>query len=99
MMKRIRTVAVLPTLFTLGNLVCGFYSITVASRVPAPHVQSDLTPKADKLSVRRLFSDVDSGNMDTNTFLAASLIFLAMIFDALDGHVARLAGSTTDFGA
>ena len=31
--------------------------------------------------------------------LSSWLIFLAMIFDALDGHVARLAKQTTDFGA
>ena len=31
--------------------------------------------------------------------LAGWLIFLAMIFDALDGHVARLAKTTSDFGA
>jgi len=31
--------------------------------------------------------------------IAAVLIFLAMIFDALDGRVARLTRSTTDFGA
>jgi CDP-diacylglycerol--serine O-phosphatidyltransferase len=31
--------------------------------------------------------------------LSGWLIFLAMIFDALDGHVARLARSTSDFGA
>ena len=30
MMARIRTVAVLPTLFTLANLVCGFFAIVVA---------------------------------------------------------------------
>jgi len=31
--------------------------------------------------------------------LSAWLIFLAMIFDALDGHVARLSKATSDFGA
>ena len=35
-MTRIRTVAVLPTLFTLANLVCGFFAIVVAARVDAP---------------------------------------------------------------
>ncbi len=32
-MKKIRTVAVFPTMFTLGNLICGFFAIVVASRV------------------------------------------------------------------
>ena len=31
--------------------------------------------------------------------LSGWLIFLAMIFDALDGHVARLARTSSDFGA
>ena len=35
-MHRIRAVAVLPTLFTLGNLICGFFAIVAASRVEAP---------------------------------------------------------------
>ena len=30
---------------------------------------------------------------------AAWLLFLGMVFDALDGHVARLSGQTSDFGA
>ena len=35
-MRRIRTVAVFPTVFTLGNLVCGFFAIVVAARVDRP---------------------------------------------------------------
>ncbi|NLX97545.1 MAG: CDP-diacylglycerol--serine O-phosphatidyltransferase [Rhodopirellula sp.] len=35
----------------------------------------------------------------TDLMLSGWLIFLAMIFDALDGHVARLSRSTSDFGA
>ena len=46
-MRKIRTIAVLPTLFTLGNLICGFFSIVVASRVAAP--------------VGRRFADESSG--------------------------------------
>ena len=32
-MRPIRTISVFPTLLTLGNLVCGFFAIVVASRV------------------------------------------------------------------
>ena len=35
-MKPIRAIAVLPTLFTLGNLVCGFFAIVVLSRIEKP---------------------------------------------------------------
>jgi len=80
-MRPIRTIAVLPTLFTLGNLVCGFFAIVVASRVAAPHSAA--------------FNPNDSGDL----MISAWLIFLAMIFDALDGYVARLSHTTSDFGA
>ena len=32
-MRPIRAISVFPTLLTLGNLVCGFFAIVVASRV------------------------------------------------------------------
>ena len=38
-MKPIRAVAVLPTLFTLGNLVCGFFAIVVLSRIEKPDAE------------------------------------------------------------
>jgi CDP-diacylglycerol---serine O-phosphatidyltransferase len=80
-MKPIRTVSVFPTMFTLGNLVCGFFAIVVASRIDARH------PAA-----------IDPTD-PTNVMLSAWLIFLAIIFDALDGYVARLANSASQFGA
>ena len=80
-MRRIRTIAMLPTLFTLGNLVCGFFSIVVASRVVAP-----------------VSAASNSADME-DLMVSGWLIFLAMIFDALDGYVARLSGTTSDFGA
>jgi CDP-diacylglycerol--serine O-phosphatidyltransferase len=76
-----RTVAVFPTLLTLGNLVCGFFAIVVASRVDKPDgVGTDL---ADT----------------TNVMMSGWLIFLGMVFDALDGYVARLSRTSSDFGA
>jgi CDP-diacylglycerol---serine O-phosphatidyltransferase len=80
-MKRIRTVAVFPTLFTLGNLVCGFFAIVVASRVGTP------------TSAEVIAEDT------VNVMLAGWFIFLAMVFDALDGHIARLTRSSGEFGA
>jgi len=84
-MRPIRTFAALPTMFTLGNLVCGFFAIVIASRVP--------TPTESEGVVRTLASDPG------NCMYSAWLIFLAMVFDALDGYVARLAKSTSEFGA
>lgn len=55
-----------PSAFTLGNLLSGFFSIVYASE----------------------------GNLE----FAAWLIVVAGLFDLLDGMVARLAGSSSDFG-
>lgn len=91
-MRRIRTIAVLPTLFTLGNLVCGFFAIVVASRIERPD--------ASWIDASREVSVMLGGVKDpTNVMLSAWLIFLAMIFDALDGYVARWANAASDFGA
>lgn len=89
-MRPMRTIAVLPTMFTLANLVCGFFSIVVAARVEAP-----IRPET-KLTIR---SEVLLDLADpTNVMISAWLIFLAMLFDALDGHLARLSRTTSDFG-
>lgn len=62
-----RAMALLPQLFTTGNLAAGFWSITLAAR----------------------------GELDR----AALAIFIAWIFDVLDGRVARLTRATSHFGA
>ncbi len=94
-MKQIRTVAVLPTLFTLANLVCGFYAIVVMARIMAPEAGIDVTPAVEKIQRLRYDPTVDTHNV----IVAACLIFLAMVFDVLDGGVARLAKSESEFGA
>ncbi|MEN6557804.1 MAG: CDP-diacylglycerol--serine O-phosphatidyltransferase, partial [Thermoguttaceae bacterium] len=81
-MRPIRTIAVFPTLLTLGNLICGFFAIVVASRIDKPEAIAGIDP----LDIR-------------NAMTSGCLIFLAMVFDGLDGYVARLARTTTDFGA
>ena len=88
-MRPIKTLAVLPTLFTLANLVCGFFAIVIASRVGAP---------TDKLVGEAIFGG-SAAQSAQNCAWAGWLIFAAMIFDALDGHVARLAKVNSDFGA
>jgi CDP-diacylglycerol---serine O-phosphatidyltransferase len=83
-MRPIRTISVFPTLLTLGNLICGFFAVVVAARVEKP-------------------LELPVGGVDmidtTNVMLSGCLIFLAMIFDGLDGYVARLARTASDFGA
>jgi CDP-diacylglycerol--serine O-phosphatidyltransferase len=99
-MKKIRTVAVFPTMFTLANLVCGFFAIAVASRVGSP---TDITiKKAPEIAINNPVNPLaafDPSDPTHNIMLSGWLIFLAMIFDALDGHVARLVKITSDFGA
>jgi len=78
----IRSVYFLPSLATLGNAVCGFGAMYIAA-FDAVNVGDDPWAKA----------------LLTHKFLAAAyLIILAMVFDALDGRLARFARHTTDFG-
>lgn len=83
MMKPIRTIAVLPTLFTLGNLVCGFFAIVVVANLDRP---TELSQAVSSVDTRYLL-------------ISGWLIFLAMVFDGLDGQIARLSNTTSDFGA
>jgi CDP-diacylglycerol---serine O-phosphatidyltransferase len=82
-MRPIRTISVFPTLLTLGNLICGFFAIVVAARIEKP------APMVNNVDIV----------VTTNAMLSGCLIFLAMVFDGLDGYVARLARTTSDFGA
>jgi CDP-diacylglycerol---serine O-phosphatidyltransferase len=105
-MKPIRAVAVLPTLFTLGNLVCGFFAIVVLARIekpitdkfePAARIELKLDSAKDlKESARELIGSDDPTH---NLMLCGALILLAMLFDAIDGQVARLTHGTSEFGA
>jgi len=83
-MRPIRTIAVFPTLLTLGNLICGFFAIVVAARIVKPNIES---------------IDLQIANDSQQLMISGWLIFLAMVFDGLDGYAARLARTTSDFGA
>jgi CDP-diacylglycerol--serine O-phosphatidyltransferase len=98
-MRKIRTIAILPTLFTLGNLFCGFFSIVVASRVAAPE-GIELPVVSHRIGITNpTHLAFDKEDPTHNIMLSGWLIFLAMVFDALDGHVARLSRTSSDFGA
>lgn len=97
-MRKMRTVAAFPTMFTLGNLVCGFFAIVVAARVDAPTTAE--SPHSQNIRIEsRILPQLDPEDDVHNCMLAGWLIILAMVFDALDGHVARLTKATSDFGA
>src|SRR5436190_17015093 len=58
--------SIIPSLFTVGNIVCGYYSVIATLR----------------------------GNYDQ----AAIAIGLGSVLDGLDGRIARLMKTTSDFG-
>jgi CDP-diacylglycerol---serine O-phosphatidyltransferase len=117
-MRPIRTIAVFPTLLTLGNLICGFFAIVVAARIENP-VKSTGVPTAIERTAEGIEGMVDvpadaaaafegedvranearDARDARNLMISGWLIFLAMVFDGLDGYVARLARTTSDFGA
>ena len=57
---------IIPSLFTTGNVFCGFYSFIAA--------------------------------LNENYNLAAWAIILAIVFDVLDGRIARMTKTTSAFG-
>jgi len=86
----VRSVYFLPSLATLGNAVCGFGAMYVAA-MAVTGIETGLGPL--------VFRDPWTRWWALHPFAAASyLIFLAMVFDALDGRLARFTRHTTDFG-
>lgn len=67
--KRRRGIFLLPSLFTVANLLCGYYA-SVAALV--------------------------GGNEDFDH--AAKALGIAILFDSLDGRIARMTGTNTEFG-
>src|ERR1044071_313718 len=61
-----RSLSIIPSLFTIGNIFCGYYSVVSTLR----------------------------GNWDQ----AAILIGIGYVLDGLDGRIARLTGTSSEFG-
>ncbi len=72
-----KKIAIVPTLLTLGNGICGFVAITFISKIGPWE-----TP----------------ANNDIYFAWTGWFILLAMLFDMLDGYVARLSKTASDFG-
>ena len=79
-LRDLRSVPVLPSLITLGNLFLGFLAMAKA---------------ADAARIGTIGDPLVVGYFETATLC----IFVAMVFDALDGRVARMTGQTSAFGA
>ena len=73
----------LPTMVTLGNLLCGFGSVILAMRASSAS-----------------FSGADSflRSPDDCLYWSGILIFMAMVFDMMDGKVARWTKTSSKFG-
>ena len=78
---------ILPSLFTTANLAAGFYAITQAA-LGAAHAQGLVgTPGADPLRTAAIYLNH-----------SAIAIGFAVFFDGMDGTIARLTHTTSDFG-
>jgi CDP-diacylglycerol--serine O-phosphatidyltransferase len=78
----VKKIAVVPTLLTLGNGICGFAAITFASKVGMFGYGTPTAIAADEY----------------NFVWAGWFILFAMLFDMLDGYVARLSRTASAFG-
>jgi CDP-diacylglycerol--serine O-phosphatidyltransferase len=75
--RQVRSVAILPTLITLGNAICGFFAVVSVAR--------GMGAETDAAAAVHFHN-------------AGYLILVAMIFDALDGKVARITRTASNFG-
>ncbi|TAJ02730.1 MAG: hypothetical protein EPO68_17925 [Planctomycetota bacterium] len=88
-MKKIH---LLPNLITLGNAFCGLLALSYAIDGLAWQPDGVAPGTKEFAAARDAFFYV---KMEQACFL----VFLAMVFDALDGWVARLTGSASELGA
>lgn len=84
-MKRMNPIEMLPTLVTLGNLFSGFLAIAYLT----DSLHTDPGWSIDQANAARI-------HLYSN---ALWCIFFAMIFDAVDGKIARMTGMASDFGS
>lgn len=90
-----RTVRILPTALTLGNLVCGFCAISLVVSGAAGYTPPVLGRVPRLGEWLREVQDLQLHSL----ILAALFVYAAMLFDFLDGRVARLVGIESRFGA
>ena len=76
-----RGIYLLPSLFTVGTLVCGYYAVLSTLR-----------------GTQMLAAGIGAGLTLAAFDNAAKAIGWAILFDGLDGRIARLTNSTSDFG-
>lgn len=75
-----KTVSAVPSLFTTGNIFCGFYSVM------------------ESLAGAQSLALGDAAKAAEHFDRAAINIGLSVLFDFLDGRIARMTGATSEFG-
>ena len=92
---RVKTIAALPSLLTLGNGICGFAAIIALAKaytlINMDVNAATLAPTAEAAAHLKAAGD--------NMLAAAIFIGIGMLCDMLDGRVARMTGTAGQFGA
>ena len=91
--RRLRTIAVLPTMLTLANMLCGFaavYLCMLGLIAAFTGVAADAKTTLNNQYIENL--------LPTYVSVGGVLMFLGMFFDGMDGRVARMTTGTTNFG-
>lgn len=88
--RRLDGIALLPAAATLGSLICGVLALLCCLMAIRSEYSASY-PALPRESLAAFFP--------TYVSVGAYLIVLAMVFDALDGRLARLTRRTSEFGA
>lgn len=91
--RRLKSLAFVPTLVTLGNLLCGFAAIHFAMRA-----MYDFGAGVSSAEVQTLRSVAIEHALPSYLSIGAVMVILGMVFDCFDGLIARATRSTTNFG-
>ncbi|GMU21070.1 MAG: hypothetical protein AMXMBFR13_11640 [Phycisphaerae bacterium] len=91
--RRLRTIAMLPTLLTLGNLFFGFAAIYQCTRET-----EDIGRQVPPAAKRTLESDFFEARAPSYLSIACWMLVASMLCDALDGRMARLTKRASKFG-
>lgn len=91
--RRLRSLAITPTLMTLSNLLCGFAAIHFALRA-----MYNLGAGESKAPFERLPGALWELTPPSFLSVGAVLVIVGMVFDLFDGLLARFTRSTTNFG-
>jgi CDP-diacylglycerol---serine O-phosphatidyltransferase len=87
-------IALLPSAATLGNLLCGAFAVLCCLLQVRDAYFDNLPVKVHPARLNELYEHIP-----TWISVGCYLIIAAMIFDGLDGRLARMARRTSEFGA